>query len=337
MGNSSILCHKKSSRVQPLATRGTPTSADRSPDVTTPALQDAARESVCWTQPGSDPDCMMTLSIGAQVLQKYDVKAVIGKGSFSKVLRVENRVTRQTNALKMVDKRALDRSRYETELRVLGQVRHPNIVTLYEIFQTNTKVYLIMELASGGDLFDRIYQKGRFTEKSGKSVLRMLLSAIAYIHSNGIVHRDLKLENVLYKCPTEDSPVLISDFGLAYIHPGDGKPTSPMYMLTTCGSPEYLAPEMLEGETYTELIDMWALGVVAYTVLSGSMPFVEESRAKLYARIRAGNYSFPDELWSPVSAVAKDFIRQLLSVDTATRLSATRAAEHRWMRESARR
>lgn len=237
----------------------------------------------------------MTLSIGAQVLQRYDVKAVIGKGSFSKVLRVENRTTRQLNALKMIDKRALDRSRYETELRVLEQVRHPNIVTLYEIFQTNTKVYLIMELASGGDLFDRIYQKGRFSEKNGKSVIRMLLSAVAYIHSSGIVHRDLKLENVLYKCPTEDSPVLISDFGLAYVNPG-GKPNSAMQMSTTCGSPEYLAPEMLEGETYTELVDMWALGVVAYTVLCGAMPFVDESRAKLYARIRTGDYSFPEEV-----------------------------------------
>lgn len=335
MGNSSILCHKKSTRVQPLVTQGTPTSVNARP-VT--ALAQEVRESVCWTQPctgENDPECTMTLSIGAQVLQKYDVKAVIGKGSFSKVLRVENRVTKQTNALKMIEKRTLERSRYETELRVLGQVRHPNIVTLYEIFETNTKMYLILELASGGDLFDRIYQKGRFTEKNGKCVIRMLLSAVAYIHSSGIVHRDLKLENILYKSPSDDSPVLISDFGLAYIHP-DRKPTSSIYMLTTCGSPEYLAPEMLEGETYTELIDMWALGVVAYTVLCGSMPFVDESRAKLYARIRAGGYSFPDELWSSVSVVAKDFIRQLLSVNTLTRLSASRAIEHRWLRESSR-
>ena len=296
MGNSSILCHKKSSRVQPLSTRGAPTSIEPTPSATTAPLE--VRDSVCWTEPGTgngSSENMMTLSIGAQVLQRYDVKAVIGKGSFSKVLRVENRATKQMNALKMIEKRALDGSRYETELHVLGQVRHPNIVTLYEIFQTNSKVYLILELASGGDLFDRIYQKGRFSEKSGKNVIRMLLSAVAYIHNCGIVHRDLKLENVLYKFPTEDSPVLISDFGLAYINPG-GKPNSSMHMSTTCGSPEYLAPEMLEGETYTELVDMWALGVVAYTVLCGSMPFVDESRARLYTRIRAGSYSFPEEV-----------------------------------------
>ena len=233
----------------------------------------------------------ISLSIGAEILKKYDIKALIGKGSFSQVLRVENKTSEELYALKVIEKKVVEGNRYESELNVLRRVRHPNIIRLYEVFHSNTKIYMLLELAAGGDLFDRIYSRGHFTERRGKSVIRMVLSGVAYLHGIGIAHRDLKPENLLYKYLGDNSRIMISDFGLAYMKTADDD-----VMSTTCGTAEYLAPEMLEGEVYTELVDLWALGVVTYIILCGKMPFVEDSRARLYQKISRGQFSFKEEV-----------------------------------------
>ena len=233
------------------------------------------------------------LSIGAHVLNKYDVKALIGRGAFSRVVRVENKTTRELYALKIIEKKPTEGNRYKVELSVLGQVRHPNVISLYEVFQSNNKVYMVLELATGGDLFDKIYTKGCFKENQGKKVIGMILNGIAYLHCMGVTHRDLKLENLLYKYPGNDSQIMISDFGLAHMRPSGGDEEG---MSTTCGTAEYLAPEMLEGEVYTAMIDMWAVGVIAYVVLSAVMPFTDDNRARVYQKIKLGQYSFTGQV-----------------------------------------
>lgn len=277
----------------------------------------------------------VSLSIGGQVLKKYDVKALIGRGSFSQVLRVENRTTSELFALKIIDKKAADDNRYKVELRVLGRVKHPNIVSLHEVFHSNSKVYAVLELATGGDLFDRIKTRGYCREKHGKTIVRMVLSGVDYLHSVGITHRDLKLENLLYKHPGDDSRILISDFGLAHIKGCSNGASAEVFgedgMSTTCGTAEYLAPEILEGEIYTNLVDMWAIGVITYIILCGAMPFVDENRARLYRKIRHGQYSFLSEPWSEVSAAGREFIDKLLSVDSSQRLTASEALQHHWL------
>ena len=249
----------------------------------------------------------VSLSIGGQVLRKYDVKALIGKGSFSQVLRVENRTTRELYALKVIEKKAAEENRYDVELRVLGKVRHPNVVSLHEVFHSTNKVYLVLELATGGDLFDRIKVRGYCREKQGKAIVKMVLGGIDYLHSVGITHRDLKPENLLYKYPGDDSRILISDFGLAHLRGCSNGASAEVFeedvMSTTCGTAEYLAPEILEGEEYTNLIDMWAIGVITFIILCGAMPFVDENRARLYRKIRNGQYCFSREVQEKIHSI----------------------------------
>lgn len=230
-----------------------------------------------------------------RVTAKYDIKALIGRGSFSRVVRVEHRISKQPYAIKMVD-RVRGKEVCESELNVLRRVRHRYIIQLLEVFESRDKLYMVMELATGGELFDRIIAKGSFTERDATRVLHMVLDGIRYLHSLGITHRDLKPENLLYYHPGHDSKILITDFGLsAFRRAGD------IYMSTTCGTPEYIAPEILARRPYTVQVDLWAVGVITYILLSGTMPFDDENRTRLYRLILKAKYSYAGEVileWS---------------------------------------
>lgn len=225
-----------------------------------------------------------------RVTAKYDIKALIGRGSFSRVVRVENRVTKQPYAIKMID-RVQGKEVFESEINVLRRVRHTNIIQLIEVFETKEKVYMVMELATGGELFDRIIAKGSFTERDATRVLVMVLDGVRYLHSLGICHRDLKPENLLYYHPGHESKIMITDFGLSATRKGPE-----CYMRTTCGTPEYIAPEILSRKPYTCQVDMWAVGVVTYILLSGTMPFDDENRTRLYRLILKAKYSYIGEV-----------------------------------------
>ncbi|XP_070469830.1 serine/threonine-protein kinase H1 isoform X2 [Equus przewalskii] len=228
-----------------------------------------------------------------RVTAKYDIKALIGRGSFSRVVRVEHRATRQPYAIKMIETKYREgREVCESELRVLRRVRHANIIQLVEVFETQERVYMVMELATGGELFDRIIAKGSFTERDATQVLQMVLDGVRYLHALGITHRDLKPENLLYYHPGTDSKIIITDFGLASAR----KKGDDCLMKTTCGTPEYIAPEVLVRKPYTNSVDMWALGVIAYILLSGTMPFEDDNRTRLYRQILRGKYSYSGEM-----------------------------------------
>ncbi|KAM5208149.1 serine/threonine-protein kinase H1 isoform 4-T4 [Hipposideros larvatus] len=231
-----------------------------------------------------------------RVTAKYDIKALIGRGSFSRVVRVEHRATRQPYAIKMIETKYREgREVCESELRVLRRVRHANIIQLVEVFETQERVYMVMELATGGELFDRIIAKGSFTERDATRVLQMVLDGVRYLHALGITHRDLKPENLLYYHPGTDSKIIITDFGLASAR----KKGDDCLMKTTCGTPEYIAPEVLVRKPYTNSVDMWALGVIAYILLSGTMPFEDDNRTRLYRQILRGKYSYLGEALFP--------------------------------------
>lgn len=230
-----------------------------------------------------------------RVIAKYDVKALIGKGSFSRVVRAEHKGTKQPYAIKMIEvKQREGRSAADSELRVLRRVRHPYIVQLIEVFEAPDKIYMVMELATGGELFDRIIKHGSFTEMDATKALQMVLEGLRYLHSLGITHRDLKPENLLYYHPGNDSKLLITDFGLAFSR----KASDEIMMKTTCGTPEYIAPEVLLREPYTNMVDCWSVGVISYILLSGTMPFDDENKTKLYHKILNADYNFDGEVMS---------------------------------------
>ncbi|XP_067887758.1 serine/threonine-protein kinase H1-like isoform X1 [Heterodontus francisci] len=263
-----------------------------------------------------------------KVTARYDIKALIGRGSFSRVVRVEHRATKQPFAIKMIETKAKEGKEVcESELNVLRRVSHHNIIQLVEVFETQDRIYMVMELATGGELFDRVIAKGSFTERDATRVLQMVLDGIKYLHTLGITHRDLKPENLLYYHPGSDSKILVTDFGLA----NSGNKGGDWSMRTTCGTPEYIAPEILMRKPYTNAVDMWALGVISYILLSGTMPFEDENRTRLYRMILKCKYSYVGEPWPNVSNLAKDFIDRLITIDPNERMAAAQALKHPWV------
>ncbi|KAJ0022689.1 hypothetical protein NQD34_014823 [Periophthalmus magnuspinnatus] len=280
-----------------------------------------------------------------RVTARYDIKALIGRGSFSRVVRVEHKGTHQPFAIKMMEVEFPEgREVCTTELTVLKRVSHPNIVHMVEVFQFPHRVYMVLELATGGELLDRVVSKGHFTERDATKAIKMVLAAISYLHSLGITHRDLKPENLLYYHPGSNSRLLVTDFGLAmfsdkrsdYLASSDSTSVDTSWSLrTTCGTAEYMAPEMVQRKPYWSAVDLWAMGVISFIVLSGSMPFEDDSRTKLYRAIMRGKYSYSGDPWPCVSNLAKDFISGLLRVDPSSRLTAEQAQQHPWVASEA--
>ncbi|XP_011792483.1 PREDICTED: serine/threonine-protein kinase H2 [Colobus angolensis palliatus] len=263
-----------------------------------------------------------------RVLARYDIKALIGTGSFSRVVRVEQKTTKKPFAIKVMETREREgRELCVSELSVLRRVSHRYIVQLMEIFEAEDRVYMVMELATGGELFDRLIAQGSFTERDAVRILRMVADGIRYLHALRITHRNLKPENLLYYHPGAESKILITDFGLAH----SGNESGDWTMKTLCGTPEYIAPEVLLRKPYTSAVDMWALGVIAYVLLSGFLPFDDESQTRLYRKILKGKYNYTGEPWPSISHLAKDFIDKLLILEAGHRMSAGQALDHPWV------
>ena len=182
---------------------------------------------------------------------------------------------------------------------------------------------MVMELCVGGEMFDRIVKKSMYTEDEARKCVAQMADALEYCHGQGIVHRDIKPENLLYARPDPDETVKIADFGLAHLLKKDE------HLKTACGTPGYVAPEVLTGEGYGTEVDMWSIGVVVYILLCGYPPFYDDSTAILFNMIKKGEYDFNPQYWDAVSDSAKDFISQLLCVDPTARLSASGVKEVR--------
>ncbi|KAG9510623.1 Calcium/calmodulin-dependent protein kinase type 1 [Fragariocoptes setiger] len=260
---------------------------------------------------------------------KYEFKDRLGTGAFSEVYLAENRQdSRDLVAIKCIDKKALrgKEDSLENEIKVLRKLKHKNIVQLLDIYDDRTTVYLVMQLISGGELFDRIVEKGNYTEKDASNLIKQILEAVDYMHSQGVVHRDLKPENLLYFSPDDDSNIMISDFGLSRCEDGG-------VMSTACGTPGYVAPEVLAQKPYGKAVDVWSIGVIAYILLCGYPPFYDDEGIdeNLFAQIMKGDFEFESPYWDNISDAAKDFITHLICVNPNKRFTCKQALDHPWI------
>ncbi|XP_034529869.1 calcium/calmodulin-dependent protein kinase type 1D [Notolabrus celidotus] len=257
----------------------------------------------------------------------FDFKEVLGTGAFSEVVLAQERLTGRMFAVKCIPKKALKgkESSIENEIAVLRKIKHENIVALEDIYESPDHLYLIMQLVSGGELFDRIVEKGFYTEKDASTLIRQVLDAVNYLHRMGIVHRDLKPENLLYFNPQDESKIMISDFGLSKME-GSGD-----VMSTACGTPGYVAPEVLAQKPYSKAVDCWSIGVIAYILLCGYPPFYDENDSKLFEQILKADYEFDAPYWDDISDSAKDFIGNLMEKDPVKRFTCDHALRHPWI------
>ncbi|XP_048872682.1 calcium/calmodulin-dependent protein kinase type 1B isoform X2 [Brienomyrus brachyistius] len=256
----------------------------------------------------------------------YELKEKLGEGSFSEVWLAQHRRSQKLVAVKCIHKRAVagKEAMLQNEIDVLRKIDHENIVSLEDTFDTPAKLYLVMTLVTGGELLDRILDRGIYTEKDASCVIRQVLEAVRYLHKLGIVHRDLKPENLLYDTPFEGSKIVISDFGLS-------KMEDQGVLSTVCGSPGYVAPEILQQKKYGKAVDLWAVGVISYILLCGYPPFYDENDTELYRQIMKGEYEFDSPFWDDISRSAKDFISHLLQVEPEKRLDCNQALQHPWI------
>ena len=261
-----------------------------------------------------------------EVTKKYKLLEVIGRGAFSEVCVGVNITSKQRYAIKCICKKDLEgkESSLESEIDILKRVKHKNIVSLVELFDNRTHVYLVMDLVTGGELFDRIIEKGNYTEKDASKLVKQILEAVAYIHGIGVIHRDLKPENLLYYSPDEDSKIMLTDFGLAKIDDND-------QLATACGTPGYVAPEVLRLEPYGKPVDCWAIGVITYILLCGYPPFYDEDDAQLYRQIMTAEYEFDSPYWDDISQSAKSFVSNLMELDADVRYTCQQANEDPWI------
>uniref|UniRef100_A0AAZ3P302 Protein kinase domain-containing protein n=1 Tax=Oncorhynchus tshawytscha TaxID=74940 RepID=A0AAZ3P302_ONCTS len=249
------------------------------------------------------------------------------RGAFSEVVLAEEKGTQRLVAIKCIPKKALQgkENNIENEIAVLHRIKHTNIVSLEDIFESTSHLYLVMQLVSGGELFDRIVEKGFYTERDASQLIHQILDAVKYLHDMGIVHRDLKPENLLYYSMDEDSKIMISDFGLSKIE------DTGSVMSTACGTPGYVAPEVLAQKPYSKAVDCWSIGVISYILLCGYPPFYDENDAKLFEQILKAEYEFDSPYWDDISDSAKDFICHLMEKDFMKRYTTDQALQHPWI------
>lgn len=255
-------------------------------------------------------------------------KHKLGDGTYSGVFECKNKLTGQHYAAKMYKKSLVYglESMLQNEFLVLKKISmsHDNILKLIDHFETASELYLVTEIAYGGELFDRITKSGHLEESQASDITQSLMSAISYLHANNIVHNDLKAENILFRSRKSDSMnILVADFGLARILPSGEK------LQGVRGTLSYIAPEVLNGSGYDFAVDIWSVGVIVYFMLCGYMPFDCETDDETKCAILAGDYMYePPEYWLHVSAEAKDFIDCCLNTDPNERLTANSASIH---------
>eukprot|EP00808_Paulinella_micropora_P005759 g43676.t1 len=283
---------------------------------------------------------------------------VLGTGLTATVKLCTDKKTGEELAVKIINKlnSGIDLAQFNEEIRILGSMKHPNVINLRAVFEDEQSFYLITDLACGGELFDRLLERSHFTEEDGRLIISKLLNAIEYIHSLGVAHRDLKPENILFATMEEDSDVMISDFGFAMALDIPVTPRAPQgsdrpkkrqsFMMGQAGTTGYAAPEVFKtDEGYDMKCDMWSLGVIAYIMLAGVPPFVDldsdgdDSFQRqpfwIYQNkmetVPEKSVEFPPVLWKSVSKNAQNFIGALLEMDPSKRLSAKMARKHPWI------
>ncbi|XP_072333124.1 serine/threonine-protein kinase DCLK1a isoform X3 [Scyliorhinus torazame] len=280
--------------------------------------------------PGCEDVAEEMFQVPASIAERYKVGRTIGDGNFAIVKECIERSTSREYALKIINKSKCRGKEHmiQNEVSILRRVKHPNIVLLIEEMDTPSELYLVMELVKGGDLFDAITSTNKYTERDASGMLYNLASAIKYLHSLNIVHRDIKPENLLvYEHQDGSKSLKLGDFGLATVVDG------PLY--TVCGTPTYVAPEIIAETGYGLKVDIWAAGVITYILLCGFPPFRGHSNDQdvLFDQILMGHQEFPAPYWDNISDSAKELITMMLQVDIEQRYSAQQLLDHPWVND----
>eukprot|EP00930_Biecheleria_cincta_P086760 TRINITY_DN76011_c0_g1_i1.p1 TRINITY_DN76011_c0_g1~~TRINITY_DN76011_c0_g1_i1.p1 ORF type:complete len:542 (+),score=98.76 TRINITY_DN76011_c0_g1_i1:71-1696(+) len=263
----------------------------------------------------------------------YDLEDMIGHGSFGSTYRGRAKhpadsgsdMTLPVRAIKTVSTDVTQR-RFEQEIKVQKRLDHPNITRLFEVFKDKAKYYLVLELCTGGELFDRIVQAGGFfDENTAASYLKQLLSAVNYLHNHTVAHRDIKPENLLFQSKESGAPLKLIDFGCARSF------TRGQGMSSSLGTPMYVAPEVLKKD-YNEKCDVWSCGVVTYMMLCGEAPFSGPDEQAVLNKIVSGDFDFDEADWDDISEEAKHCISSMLTVQPQIRPAAASLLDHDWFK-----
>ncbi|AWP02674.1 putative RNA-binding protein 6-like isoform 3 [Scophthalmus maximus] len=269
----------------------------------------------------------------SEVTDKYDLGQIVKSEEFCEIFRAKDRNTLKMFTCKKFHKKdgRKVRKAAKNEIMILKMVKHHNILQLVDTFETKKEYFLFLELATGREVFDWILDQGYYSERDTSNVMRQVLEAVAYLHSLKIVHRNLKLENLVYFNRLKHSKIVISDFQLAKVENG--------LIKDPCGTPEYLAPEVVGRQRYGRPVDCWAIGVIMYILLSGNPPFYDDAEEddsdnrdkNLFLKILSGDYEFDSPYWDDISDSAKTLVASLMEVDQDQRLTAQEAIAHEWI------
>ncbi|KAL7265665.1 hypothetical protein ACSBR1_003452 [Camellia fascicularis] len=264
---------------------------------------------------------------GSVLMHRYEIGKLLGQGTFGKVHHARNLETGMSVAIKMIDKeKVLKVGMFEQitrEISVMRMVRHPNIVQLYEVMASKTKIYFVMEYVKGGELFDKV-AKGKLKEDLARKYFQQLISAVDFCHSRGVYHRDLKPENILLD---ENGNLKVSDFGLSAL--AESKRQDGL-LHTTCGTPAYVAPEVINRKGYDgSKADIWSCGVILYVLLAGYLPFHDSNLMEMYRKIGKADFKFPN--W--FSPEVRRLVSKMLDPNPNTRISIAKIMESSWFRK----
>ena len=259
----------------------------------------------------------------------WTVGRTLGEGAFGLVKLVTRKSDGVSAACKIMakPKSKEQQAEIDNEYKIMKSADHQYIVKCYEAVQTTKSVFLFLELMSGGELFDQIVEMGSFTERTAADVAYKLLGALNYLHGINIIHRDLKPENLLLAKKGDLTAVKLTDFGLSAILDDASQKLN-----TACGTPGYVAPEVLTMGGYNHQVDVWSMGVIIYITLCGFPPFYAESDDQLYRDIKAGKFEFTRPFWDPISEQAKDVLKKMMVVDPKKRATINELLQHPWLK-----
>lgn len=283
------------------------------------------KDGTCIQEPDPSLSVIADSNVHTDIQKTYEFKKLIGHGQFGTVREAVRLGTEHYVAVKSINKEKIktDLHLLKRELEIMRMIDHPNLIKFYETFEDEKYLHIVMELCSGGDLFDKLLSMGAMNEGYVASVLRKLLLAVNHLHGLSICHRDLKPENFLYVTKDAEAEIKIIDFGMSI------KMSRTNELTTFVGTPYYLAPEVLKGK-YGRECDIWSLGVIMYLMLCGYQPFEGDDMREIFSKISKAHYEFPSPEWDNVTDQAKDLVRKMLNPAPNKRIPISEILRHTW-------
>mmetsp|Transcript_8640 Transcript_8640/g.17507 ORF Transcript_8640/g.17507 Transcript_8640/m.17507 type:complete len:400 (+) Transcript_8640:2123-3322(+) len=274
----------------------------------------------------------LTRAASRDVLDFYELGDLLGEGGFAKVVRGKDRETGETFAVKIIAKQSSDEEEMDflaRELNIMKRVRHPNVIRTYDIFDSKKSLHIVLEFMEAGTLHEIFQKKRPFSEEQAQSVLREIMQGVEYLHGRNIVHRDLKLKNILCRSLSFPLGCKLADFGLSNFV--GARTMSKVILQSQVGSPHYVAPEVLKGGLYGPAVDIWSVGVIAHVLLTGKYPFAGKTMQETLERVSKGHVVFKSNVWKDVNLNAFEFVKQCLKDNPDERLNARQALQDPWL------